>query len=383
MIQLIKREQKSHFIAYLGSVVASLLTVLFGGLLFYLLGLHPVKTLLVFFVSPLANLQGVAELAVKAAPIILCAIGLSFCFRANQWNIGAEGQLFCGAMAASAAALFFNTSESAWVIYVVILCGVFAGMLWAAIPAFLKVHMQTNEILTSLMLTYVAYQLLQFLVYGPLKDPTGFGFPESELFSSATTLPPLMAGTRLHYGMLLIPVIVILASLLLNRHLLGYRVRLIGMAPAAVRYAGFSQKKIIWTVFLISGACAGLAGAFEVTGIIGQLVPSVSPGYGFTAIIVAFLGRLNPIGIFFAGFAIALTYLGGEVLQIVDTQELALSNSGDDIVISRAIGDVLQASVLLFLLMTEVLTRYRLAWVSGYQSNSSNQSNQNNQAASS
>ncbi len=310
MIALQKRQHPAAYMNIVGPLLALLLTIVIGGVLFYVMGFNPVKTLSAFFISPIKDALGLTELLVKASPMILCALGLSFCFRANQWNIGAEGQLLCGAMTAGAVALALANIEAWWVIYVVVLSGVVAGILWAAIPALLKVHFNTNEILTSLMLTYIAYQLLQYLVYGPLKDPGGFGFPESELFSASATISPLLDGTRLHKGVLVAPLLALLVWVIFSKHILGYRIRLTGIAPAAAKYAGFSQKSIIWTVFLCAGACAGLAGALEVTGIIGQLVPTVSPGYGFTAIIVAFLGRLNPIGIIFAGLVIALTYMG-------------------------------------------------------------------------
>lgn len=365
MIALQKRQNPSVLMRYLGPVFALLITLLIGGFLFYALGFHPIKTLFAFFITPIGNMMGLTELAIKASPIILCALGLSFCFRANQWNIGAEGQLLCGAMASGAAAILLKDFSSNWVIYVVILTGLLAGMLWAAIPAFLKIHLKTNEILTSLMLTYIAVQLLSYLVYGPLKDPNGFGFPETELFSEAATLPVLLEGTRLHQGVIIAPVLALMAWLIFKKHLLGYRIRLTGLAPAAAKYAGFSQDNIVWIVFLVSGGCAGLAGALEVTGIIGQLVPSVSPGYGFTAIIVAFLGRLHPIGIIFSGSIIALTYLGGEALQIADINQLRLANSLQSHAIPKAVGDVFQGGILFFLLMTEVFITHKIILTRG------------------
>lgn len=365
MITLQKREHPAAYMNYVGPLLALLMTILIGGVLFYMMGFNPLKTLSAFFITPIKDQLGLTELLVKASPIVLCALGLSFCFRANQWNIGAEGQLLCGAMTAGAVALGLSEVDAPWVIYVVVLSGVLAGMLWAAIPALLKVHFNTNEILTSLMLTYVAYQLLQYVVYGPLKDPSGFGFPESELFSDAATIAPLLDGSRLHKGILIAPILALIVWFIFSKHVLGYRIRLTGIAPAAAKYAGFSQKAIIWVVFLIAGACAGLAGALEVTGIIGQLVPAVSPGYGFTAIIVAFLGRLNPIGIVFAGLVIALTYLGGEALQIADINSLRLADSTATHTIPKAVGDVFQGAILFFLLMTEVLITHKIVWRKG------------------
>lgn len=361
-MRLEKRAHKAFYISFLGPILALILTLLFGGAVFYLLGFSPVKTLYAFFIAPISSFSGISELLLKASPIILCALGLSFCFRANQWNIGAEGQLLCGAMAASATALYLANWESPWLLLLVLLAGILAGMAYAAIPAFLKIHFQTNEILSSLMLTYIAAECLKYLIYGPLKDPNGFGFPESELFSTFATVPVLFEGTRLHQGVLITPVLALLFYFLEKKHIFAYRVRLTGVAPAAAKYAGFSQSRIIWCVFLISGAAAGLAGALEVTGLIGQLVPSVSPGYGFTAIIVAFLGRLHPIGIVFAGLAIALTYLGGEALQLVDIKTLQLSPEMQLAALPKAVGDVFQGAILFFLLMTEVFITHRLVF---------------------
>lgn len=368
MISLKKRDHPSLLMSYTGPIIALLLAILLGGLIFLLMGLHPLKTLQAFFISPIRDGLGLSELIIKATPIIICALGLSFCFRANQWNIGAEGQLLCGAMSASATALYFIDNEAGYVIYLVILAGILAGMAWASIPALLKIKLNTNEILTSLMLTYIAVQLLQFLVYGPLKDPDGFGFPESKLFSDNALLKPIIEGTRLHQGVILAPILTAMVYFIFHHHLLGYRIKLTGIAPAAAKHAGFNQRAIVWLVFLASGALAGLAGALEVTGLIGQLVPSVSPGYGFTAIIVVFLGRLNPIGIFIAGFVIALTYLGGETLQIVNIDSLKLSPDVSISSIPKAVGEVFQGAVLFFLLMTEVFVRYKLTFNQAKQS---------------
>ncbi len=362
MMSLEKRGHPSVLMSYIGPVIALVMTIVAGGIIFYSMGFNPIKTLTEFFIVPVSTQQGLTALILKASPIILCALGLSFCFRANQWNIGAEGQLLLGGIASSAVALALIDVDAPWVIYVVIIAGVIAGMLWAAIPALLKVHFNTNEILTSLMLTYVAYQLLQICVYGPLKDPNGFGFPESELFSESATIAPLLAGTSLHKGVLLAPIFALVVWAIFNRHIFGYRIHLTGIAPAAAKYAGFSQKLMVWIVFLISGAFAGLVGALEVTGVIGQLVPDISPGYGFTAIIVAFLGRLNPIGIIFAGLVIALTYLGGESLQVANIDNLKLMSATEVHAIPKSVGDVFQGAILFFLLMTEILITHKVQW---------------------
>ncbi|MCL4164962.1 UNVERIFIED_CONTAM: hypothetical protein GTU68_008845 [Idotea baltica] len=291
---------------------------------------------------------GISELLVKATPLILIAIGLSFGFRAGVWNIGAEGQFTFGAICGGAVALAFYDTPGLWLLPLMCLVGAAGGMLWAAIPAFFRVRFNANEILVSLMLTYVATLLLSVLVSGPLRDPDGFNFPESRLFHDSATLPIILEGTRTHVGFLAALLAVATAWVLLGRHIIGFQIKVLGQAPMAARFAGFSEKRIVWICFLISGGLAGLAGLFETAGPVGQLVPSIPVGYGFTAIIVAFLGRLHPVGILLGGLLMALTYIGGEGAQI------AMS-------LPSAVTSVFQGMLLFFLLATDVLVNYRLA----------------------
>ena len=272
---------------------------------------------------------------------------LSLGFRAGVWNIGAEGQLVLGGIFGSIVALFFYEKTGFYIIPLILIAGIVGGMLWAGIVAFLRTKFNANEILTSLMLSYVASLLLNLLIHGPLKDPDGFNFPESRLFSDSALLPILYDGTRLHIGAIIAIVTVGLGWILLSRTLLGYQIKVTGDAPAAGEYAGFSHSKIIWITLLLSGGVAGLAGAIEVSGPIGQLVPTISPGYGFTAIIVAYVGRLHPMGVLFAGLLLALTYLGGETAQI--SLKLPLAVTG-----------VFQGLLLFFLLASDVLIHYRV-----------------------
>jgi len=318
-----------------------------GLLLFTALGFAPLAALDAFFIAPLRTSRGLAELGVKATPLILCAIGLAIGFRGNVWNIGAEGQLTLGALCGSAVALAFYGEGGWWVLPLVLLAGAAGGMAWAAIPAVLRTRFNTNEILTTLMLTYVAQHLLDWAVRGPLRDPYGFGFPESRLFEDWALLPMILDGTRLHAGVLFALFAALAAWLVMSRSLFGYQVRVVGAAPRAARYAGFSETKVVWITLLLSGALAGLAGIIEITGTIGQLTPSVSPGYGFTAIIVAFLGRLHALGIVPAALVMALTYLGGEQAQI-------------SLGMPQAVTGVFQGMLLFCLLGTDILVRYRI-----------------------
>ncbi|MBT3331585.1 MAG: ABC transporter permease [Rhodospirillaceae bacterium] len=339
----------SRTMVYATPVMALLLTMAFGSILFAALGQHPPAVLYAFFVQPISSAYGLAELTVKATPLVLCAIGLSFGFRANIWNIGAEGQLTLGAIAGGGVALWAGENAGPWVLPAMMLAGLLGGAAWAAIPAYLKTRFNANEILTSLMLTYVALLLLSYLVHGPWKDPQGYSFPQSRMFADSALLPLLTMGTRLHLGAPVALFVALAAWWVMARMFIGFQIKVVGLTPAAAGLAGFSVRRLTWITLLTGGALAGLAGLFEVAGPIGQLLPSISPGYGFTAIIVAFLGRLHPVGILLAGLLIALSYLGGETVQI----ELGLP---------LAVAGVFQGMLLFFLLATDVLVRYRIRW---------------------
>jgi len=346
-IKLEARGENSRLIAYLSPVLAGLLTLIAGACLFAALGKDPLETLYTFFIMPITDLYGWSELGVKATPILLCAIGLAICYRANVWNIGAEGQLLIGSLFGSWLALSLIDIDSAWVLPSVLITGALAGAAWAAIPAYLKTRFNTNEILTTIMLNYIALNMLLFSVHGPLKDPAGFNFPESALFSDSATLPILFEGNRIHFGIVLALFFVVAAWVLLSKTFVGFQIAVLGKDASAARFAGFKEGRLIWFVLLTCGALAGLAGVGEVTGPIGQLIPHVSPGYGFAAIIVAFLGRLHPFGILLASLLMALLYMGGEMVQIEMGLPLALTG-------------LFQGMLLFFLLACDVLIGYRI-----------------------
>lgn len=324
LIKLEPRSVPSKIWQVLSPLLALLGTLILGILLFGSLGKPPVTALQTLFISPLSSFYGLTELAVKAAPILLIAVGLALCFQAKVWNIGAEGQLTVGAIFGSAVALIFPNVNNYGILLLSLLAGVLGGVIWGSIPAFLKVRFHTNEILTSLMLNYVANSLLNYLVHGPLKDPQGFNFPESAPFSEFASLTPLIAGTRLHAGVIFAVVAAVLIWGVLQQTFFGYSVRVVGSSSEAAIYAGIKSDRIIWLTLLISGGLAGLAGVCEVLGPIGQLRPNISPGYGYTAIIAAFIGRLNPLGIILSSLLMALLYVGGELVQIKLSLPLAL-----------------------------------------------------------
>ena len=343
----VKRQLPSVAMVYLSPVLALILTLLSGSLLFAIMSVSPLEALYAFFIAPISSFYGLTELAVKATPLVLIGVALSLGFRAGVWNIGAEGQLIMGGLCGGAVALYFYEQQGFYILPLILLAGIAGGMFWAGIVAFLRTRFNANEILTSLMLSYVASLFINLMVHGPLKDPDGYNFPESRLFSDSALLPILFEGTRLHIGALIALVVVGAGWLMLSRTLSGYQIKVMGSAPAAAEHAGFRSNKIIWMTLLLGGGVAGLAGTIEVAGPIGQLLPNISPGYGFTAIIVAYVGRLHPLGSLLAGLLLALTYLGGETAQI---------NLG----LPVAVTGVFQGMLLFFLLASDVLIHYRL-----------------------
>ena len=347
LVRLELRREPSQAMLYATPFFAFALTLLAGLFLFWALGKDPIKALGLIFVVPLTSVRGLAELLVKSTPLILIATGLAIGFRAGIWNIGAEGQFTIGALTGGSVGLYFYPGGGSLLLPLMMIAGALGGIAWAAIPAFLRTRYNATEILTSLMLVYVAIQLLGVMLHGPLRDPQSYNFPESKLFQPAATLPGLIKGTRAHIGFLVALLAVAIAQVAVTRHMLGFMTRVFGDAPRAAAFAGFSEKRLVWISFAISGGLAGLAGLFEAAGPVGQLVTQLPTGYGFTAIIVAFLGRLQPIGILAAGLLLGLTYIGGETAQI------AMS-------LPSATTSVFQGLLLFFLLATDVLVNYRV-----------------------
>jgi simple sugar transport system permease protein len=313
-----RRPERSAAIAIASPLIAVALTVVTFAILFTIIGKSPLEAIYVYFVEPLTDSFSLQEIAVKATPLVLIAVGLALCYIANIWNIGAEGQFIVGAVFGSWLAVRTNgTDVGPWLLPVMLCLGALGGALYALIPAICRVYFGASEILTSLMLVYVANLGMDYLVRGPWRDPHGLNFPTTAAFDPAASIGTLFeGGGRLHGGSIIALVIVMLVAVLLGRTIMGFEIRLVGAAPKAARFSGFSANRLVLFTFAISGALAGLAGIIEVAGPIGHLDPGVSSGYGFTAIIVAFLGRLNPVGILIAGLFLALTFIGGEGAQI-------------------------------------------------------------------
>jgi simple sugar transport system permease protein len=345
--RLEKRAAPSRFMLYATPVAAVLITMVLGALIFTLLGFDGLGAVREIFFTPLTNPYKWQDLAVKASPLVIIAVGLAVSYRANVWNIGAEGQYIVGAVAGTGVALLTYDMTGPWILPLMLLAGIAGGMAYAAIPAFLRTQFKVNEILTTLMLTYVSVQLLNYLVFGPWKSPTSMGQPQTVLFSADQSLPYVIPGTIVQLGTPIAILVAVLVWFVMSRSVFGFQVRVVGASPAAARYGGFSANRTVWLALLVSGGLAGLAGILEAAGPFGRLVPQFPTNYGFTAIIVAFLGRLNPLGVLLAGIVLAITFVGGEVAQTTIALPFA------------AVG-IFQAMMLFLLLAGDVLVRYRI-----------------------
>jgi ABC-type uncharacterized transport system permease subunit len=345
--RLEKRREPSKLMSYGMPVAAVLLTMLLGAVLFSAIGYDGIGAVKEIFLTPLTNPYKWQDLGIKAAPLIIIGVGLSVAYRANVWNIGAEGQYIIGALAATGIALWTHSMTGWWVLPLMVIVGMLAGMAYAAIPALLKTRLNVNEILTSLMLTYASVQVIFYLIRGPWKDPMGIGFPQTRRFAESARLPTIIPETIVHLGVPIAILVGLVAWFIMSRTLFGYRMRVVGAAPHAARYGGFSENKTIWLAMLVSGGLAGLAGVLEVAGPFQRMVPGFPTNYGFTAIIVAFLGRLNPLGIIVAAFVLAVTFVGGAVAQTT----IGLPDEATGI---------FQAMMLFLLLAGDILIKYRI-----------------------
>ena len=347
MLRLEARPQPSQVWSYGSPILALLLTVAIGVVMFIALGKNPLRGLEMFFWLPINSGYAVGELLVKATPLLIIALGLAVCFRSNVWNIGAEGQYIVGAIFAGGVALLADKGSSGWIVVPILLAGVLGGVVWASITAVLRDRFNANEILVSLMLVYVAAQVLSYLVGGPWKDPMGFNFPQTKTFEAVTRIPRLFDGSRVSIGVVFALLGVLAMWVFLFRTRAGFAQQVGGLAPAAARYAGYSSRQALWTALLISGGAAGLAGALEVAGPIGQLTTYLPAGYGFAAIIVAYVGRLHPVGMVFSALLMSMFYIGGEMAQ---------SRLG----LTKSLTGVFQGLLLFSLLACDTLVNYRL-----------------------
>jgi len=349
-IKLEKRPEPSRLLLVVTPIAAVLLTMLIGVVIFEAINIDGVRAVTDIFITPLLASYKWQDVAVRAAPLIIIALGLSIGNRAGIWNIGAEGQYVFGALCAAGVAVATGGTQGIWILPLMILAGVIGGALWAAIPAFLKTRLQVNETLSSLMLTYVAVQLLGYLIGGPYKDPNGRNFPQTAPLNPDQILPILIPGTTIHLGVAVAVILPFVFWFIMARSVFGYQVRVVGSAPHAARHGGFDNKQTVWLAMLIGGGMAGLAGSFEFSGATRQITLGFPSNYGFTAIIVAFLGRLHPVGVLIAGVVLAVTFVGGQMAQTT-------------VKIPNATAGIFQALMLFLILASDLLVRYRVRFV--------------------
>jgi simple sugar transport system permease protein len=350
-IKLEKRPAPSRLMVVVTPILSVIATMLVGVLVFDALGIDGIRAVTDIFISPILLSYKWQDVATKAAPLIIIALGLSIGNRANVWNIGAEGQYIIGALFAAGIGLAAGTAGGPLIVFLMVVAGMAGGAGWAAVPAVLKTRLNVNEILSSLMLTYVALQVLSFLVGGPWKDPNGRNFPATAPLQPDQTLPILFPGTTIHLGVAIAIVLPFVFWLVMSRSVFGFQIRVVGSAPNAARHGGFDANQTVWASMLIGGAMAGLAGALEFTGSLKAVNLGFPSGYGFTAIIVAFLGRLHPVGVLIAGVVLAITFVGGQVAQTT-------------VKIPNATAGIFQAMMLFFILASDILVRYRVRFVS-------------------
>jgi ABC-type uncharacterized transport system permease subunit len=346
---LVRRERASLTATIAAPIAALLIALLLNVGLYVIMGKDPVAVTYAMLLEPFLSWASFSEVLLKMGPLLLIAQGLAIGFRTKIFNIGAEGQFILGAIFASAIPVYFPQATGQWIWPAMLISGIIGGALWASITAFWRVRLNANEILVSLMLSLVATQVLNYLLLGPWKDPAGFNFPQSVMFQYDAMIPLLFAGTRVNVSLVLTLILSIVAWIFIQKSFTGYKLQVGGLAPRAAGYAGFSQARAIWLSLLIGGAAAGLAGAAEVAGPIGQLQRSISTGYGYAAIIVAYLGGLHPVGIIFSSLIMAALYIGGDNAMVSADLPIAAVR-------------VFQGSLLLAYLVAAAFIRYRLEW---------------------
>jgi len=347
-LKLVRREEESWGAQAAVPVFSVVLAFAFGWVFLALSGFDAGLVYGKMLSGALGSYYAVSETIVKAIPLMLAGLAVSLAFKMKLWNIGAEGQIYMGAFAASGVALALGDGSPYVLLPLMMIAAFTAGALWGLIPGALRAYWQVNETITTLMLNYVAIFWVDYIIFGPWKDPDSMGFPLTPIFSAGAQLPTL-GDSRVHLGLVIAALIALIFYLLIQYTRWGYEVRVIGESQEAARYAGMNVVRNIMLVMLISGGIAGIAGMIEVSGITHRLQQGVSPGYGYTAIIVAWLGRLNPFAIIMVAFLFGALLVGGFAVQMVGA--------------SFAITQVLQGAVLFFLLSGEIFLKYRLTLV--------------------
>ncbi len=345
MIKIERRHETPRWLVYAIPFISIAVSLLFVGLLLLAVGVNPVDAYMTMFSRSFGSKFGLTELFVKTAPIVLTGLAVAIPLRAGLWNIGAEGQLYMGAFAASFIALYVSLPPPL-VLPAMALAAAFMGLLWASLPGILKAKFDLNEIISTLLLNYVAIYWVDYLVYGPMRGKEVFNFPYSDIFPDFAILPRFF-GTRLHAGVFIAIIIAILLYLVIKKTSFGFAVKVVGANPKAAEYAGINRKRIIIYTMLIGGAVAGFAGMMEVSGIHMRLRSGLSPGYGYAGIPVALLAKGNPLAVILSAFLFGFLYVGGSALQT--TYSIPVS-----------IVYVFQALIVLFIIGGEFFTKYTI-----------------------
>jgi len=344
-IRFEKRLAPSVAMSVFVPLASAVLAFLLGALFLQLTGRDPLEVYQAMFKGALGSSYGLSETIVKAIPLALCGLGIAVAFRMQLWNIGAEGQFYMGAFAASWLPLTYPSLPAYVMLPGMFGLGVIAGGAWGLVPAILRARWRVNEIITTLMLNYIASLWVSYLVYGPWKDPKGFNFPLTAQFSDAALLPTL-GTSRIHVGLIFAIILAGALWVLFNKSRWGYEINVIGSSEKAARYAGMNIQRNIFLVMALSGAICGLAGMSEVSGITGRLQPHLSPGYGYTAIIVAWLSQLNPFAILVVAVLFGALQVGGYFVQTMG--------------VPASVASMLQGAVLFFVVGGEFMKHYKL-----------------------
>lgn len=324
------------------------LSLLLSSFLLYLGGTSPIQGMKVLFQGAFGSRWALEDSVLKAIPIFLCALGVAVAFRLKIWNIGAEGQFALGAIGATWIALSFPDWPKIVLIPAMICLAMVAGGLWGLIPAILRQKLRTNEIIVTLMMNYIAILILDYLVYGVWKDPTSFGFPMTPTFSEQAIVGKI-GGTAINWGLTHCLILGILFWIFFRFTRTGFEIKASGDNVRAARYAGLPYDRLVMLVMVLSGALAGWAGFLEASATVNRLQPSIMVGYGYTAIVVAWLARLHPLSIGIASILLAGLRVGVESLQL-------------DLQVPAAFGGILEGLILLTVLAGGLFTHYRLVF---------------------
>lgn len=330
-------------------VLAALITFTLTAVLIVLAKANPLEAYFYFLIAPLSSRVSAIEVLVKSTPLLLTGAAVTFAFSAGYWNIGAEGQLYAGAIAAAWMGTLLEGFPQPLGVLLMLLSGFIAGVLWALPPALLKVKLAVDEVVTTLLLNSVILFIVSYLLNGPWRDPVS-GWPQSPEIAASAMLPKLLPRARLHLGFVIGVLVIGVLWFVLSRTTFGLKMRATGLGMQAARFAGVKVDRTLLLSALISGGIAGLAGVSEVAGIHFHLIDAISPGYGYTGIIIAMLGGLNPLGVGVAALFIGLLSTGGQSVS------RALG-------VPAYLGDVVQAVLLLVTLGAFILQNYRIRWL--------------------